>query len=365
MPLELQESPELKTVRPILRINTPRQEEVDNEVNNIIDGVRKINVHVTRANSDASNDADSPKDEIHQGQPLEWSDDVFAVLSRLGEGNGGAVFKVQDKRTGKVMARKTITAREAPPQQLKRELTISSTADHFNIIRFFGAYVSPSTSEVNVLMEYCQGGSLAAVSERIKARNARIGEKVAGRIAEGVLSGLAYLHSLKTIHRDIKPSNILMTAEGVVKLCDFGVSGELVRSIVNTFTGTSLYMAPERIRGQSYSIRADVWSTGLTLLEIVQNHYPFPEDLTSIELLVYITNGEPPQLSDDEDVRWSDEMKDFVRQTLTIDANDRPTPRDMLSHPWIINVMKKEVLMSRWIGEVWGWKNGPPKVTGS
>ena len=124
-------------------------------------------------------------------------------------------------------------------------------------------------------------------------------------------------------------------------------------------------MAPERIRGEGYSIRADVWSTGLTLLEVVQNRYPFPDDLTSIELLVYITKGEPPQLTDEEDVRWSDEMKDFVRQTLIVDANARPIPRVLLSHPWIVNVMKKEVRMSKWISEVWGWANGVPKVAGS
>jgi mitogen-activated protein kinase kinase len=110
-------------------------------------------------------------------------------------------------------------------------------------------------------MEVCQGKSLEAVGKRIKERGARVGEKVAGRLAEGVrlsvrfissviltfclqiLQGLAYLYSKKLIHRDIKPSNVLLSREGVVKLCDFGVSGELIASVAGTFTGTSLYMA--------------------------------------------------------------------------------------------------------------------------
>jgi len=303
-------------------------------------------------------DSYTPTEESSTNQTSgRWSDNVLEELARLGEGQGGAVHKVKDVRTNRIFARKTITTREAPLKQLERELSISSTSKHINIIQFYGAYMSPSSSEVKVMMEYCPGGSLEAVSKRIKDRGARIGEAVAGRLAEGVLQGLSYLHSLRTIHRDIKPSNILLTGEGVVRLIDFGVSGELVRSLAGTFTGTSFYMAPERISGKEYSIRADVWSTGITLLELVHNRYPFPEDLTSIELLVYITHGEPPQLTDEADVRWPNDMKEFIKQTLTVDHTLRPTPKEMLTHPWIASVMKKEVPMARWIREVWGWRS--------
>jgi len=215
--------------------------------------------------------------------------------------------------------------------------------------------MSPSSSEVKILMEFCEGGSLEAVGRRIKELNGVVGEKIAGRLAEGVLQGLNYLHSKKTIHRDIKPSNILLSREGIVKLCDFGVSGELVESLAGTFTGTSFYMAPERICGQNYTIRSDVWSTGISLLELVQNRFPFPSDLPPIELMMYITAGEPPRLDDEPGVEWSDDMKDFIKQTLTVDALTRPTPKDMLEHPWVVNAMKQEVHMARWIRQVWGW----------
>ncbi|KAJ3571700.1 hypothetical protein NP233_g3586 [Leucocoprinus birnbaumii] len=283
-----------------------------------------------------------------------WSDEVIEELQRLGEGAGGAVHKIKDKRSGKIMARKTITTRQAP-RQLLREVHIMTTTQHINIIRFYGAYISPSTSEVKILMEYCEGGSLEAVGKRLREYGAVVGEKIAGRLTEGVLQGLAYLHAKRTIHRDIKPSNILLTKEGVVRLCDFGVSGELVDSLANTFTGTSFYMAPERISGEKYTIRSDVWSTGITLLELVQNRFPFPNDLPPIELMVYITQNEPPRLEDEPGVEWSPSMKDFIKQALTVNPQMRPVPREMLAHPWIATMMKQEVHMAKWISEVYGW----------
>ena len=120
----------------------------------------------------------------------DWSDDVFDEIARLGEGAGGAVHEVKDRRTGVVMARKTITTREAPMKQLLRELAIITTITHINIIHFYGAYMSPSSSEVKVVMEVCEGKSLEAVGKRIKERGARVGEKVAGRLAEGVRPSL-------------------------------------------------------------------------------------------------------------------------------------------------------------------------------
>jgi mitogen-activated protein kinase kinase len=172
-----------------------------------------------------------------------WSDDVLEEFARLGEGAGGAVHLVKDRRSQVIMARKTITTREAPMKQLLRELSIASSTSHLNIVHFYGAYISPSSSEVKVLMEFCEGKSLEAVGKSLRDRGARISEKVAGRLAEGILQGLAYLHSKRMIHRDIKPANVLLSRKGIVKLCDFGVSGELIDSVAGTFTGTSLYMA--------------------------------------------------------------------------------------------------------------------------
>ncbi|QRV82518.1 mitogen activated protein kinase kinase [Ceratobasidium sp. AG-Ba] len=309
-----------------------------------------------------------------EAAPEEWSDEMFDTLQRLGEGAGGAVSKVRDKRTGKIMARKTIPTGTVPARQLLRELQFSQL-NHPNLVASYGAYISSNPeagpkesdrpAEIHILMEFCEGGALDAIARQMKIRhaNVRIGEKVIARLAEGVLKGLDYLHSNKITHRDIKPSNIVVTRTGIVKLCDFGVSGQLEGSLASTFTGTSWYMAPERITGHPYSIRADVWSTGLTFLELAQNRFPYPPDLGPIELLTYIVNGEVPELDDepgDENgigaITWSDGMKSFIKQCLRIDDKTRPPPRDMLLHPWIQESMARKLDMAKWIREVWGWE---------
>lgn len=174
-------------------------------------------------------------------------------------------------------------------------------------------------------MEFCEGGSLDSIYREIKRLGGRAGEKVLGKVAEGVLNGLTYLHGKKIIHRDIKPSNILLCRNGMVKLCDFGVSGEFgTKGDANTFIGTSYYMAPERITGQSYTITSDVWSTGVTLLEVAQHRFPFPADAPEgaemqpragmIDLLTYIVSQPIPKLRDEKSkgIEWSDNMKYFI-----------------------------------------------------
>jgi mitogen-activated protein kinase kinase len=134
------------------------------------------------------------REDPHQSQGsivsnMKYTDDDFEQIGQLGEGAGGVVHKVKEKRTEKVMARKTITTRETPMKQLLRELNIISSNKHSNIIHFFGAYMSPSTSEIKILMEYCEGGSLEAVGKQIKERGAVVGEMIVARLAEGVSAG--------------------------------------------------------------------------------------------------------------------------------------------------------------------------------
>ncbi|KIR34588.1 STE/STE7/MKK protein kinase [Cryptococcus deuterogattii MMRL2647] len=184
------------------------------------------------------------------------------MIKRLGEGTGGSVDLVQDRATGRIMAKKVITRTSNPMvhKQLLRELEILNSCASPFIVEHYGSFLADHDSSIGILMEYCEAGSLDSLLGKMKKKNMRCSEHVLGRVASSVLKGLDYLHQRRIIHRDIKPSNILITRQGAVKLCDFGVSGELVESLAGTFTGTSFYMAPERIQNKPYSIKADVWS---------------------------------------------------------------------------------------------------------
>jgi len=223
-----------------------------------------------------------------------------------------------------------------------------------------------SSATISIIMEFCEGGSLDSIYREVKKLGGRTGEKVLGKIAEGVLEGLTYLSGRKIIHRDIKPSNILLCRNGQVKLCDFGVSGELIGSKGNadTFIGTSYYMAPERIQGHSYTITSDVWSLGVTLLEVAQHRFPFGNEADSggraglIELLTYIVRQPIPELKDEPHlgIKWSDNFKYFIQCCLEKDTARRASPWRMLEHPWILEMKNKRVGMARFLAQVWDWK---------
>ncbi|KAF1971998.1 MAP kinase [Bimuria novae-zelandiae CBS 107.79] len=242
----------------------------------------------------------------------------------LGEGAGGAVTKCVLKGGKKVFALKIITTNPDPDvkKQIVRELNFNRECASQHICRYYGAFVDDSTRTISIAMEFCEGGSLDSVYREVKKLGGRTGEKVLGKVAEGVLNGLTYLHARRIIHRDIKPSNILLSRDGQVKLCDFGVSGDFgTKGEADTFIGTSYYMAPERITGQSYTITSDVWSLGVTLLEVAQHRFPFPADGTEvnpraglIDLLTYIVRQPIPKLKDEPEngIRWSENFKYFI-----------------------------------------------------
>jgi mitogen-activated protein kinase kinase len=282
-------------------------------------------------------------------------------LGRLGEGAGGSVTRCRLRYGKTVFALKEITTNPNPElqKQILRELQFNRSCNSPHIVKYYGTFLSHECASIFIAMEYCGGGSLEAIYKRVKARGGRIGEKVLGKVADGVLSGLSYLHERRIIHRDIKPQNILLDSQGQVKLCDFGVSGEVVNSLATTFTGTSYYMAPERIQGQSYTVTSDVWSLGLTLMEVAQHRFPFlqegHEPLMPIELLTFIVNMPAPELQDEvgEGIRWSDAFRHFLRCCLEKDPKKRASPRQMLNHPWVVGQRAKVVRMDKFVKECW------------
>lgn len=157
-----------------------------------------------------------------------------------------------------------------------------------------------------------------------------------GKIAEATLGGLTYLYETHHImHRDIKPSNIVVNSRGSIKLCDFGVSGELVNSIADTFVGTSTYMAPERIQGEKYTVKSDVWSFGLTIMELAIGKFPFAsaDDLEDgepagiLDLLQQIVHEPAPRLPKSD--AFPSILEDMIQKCLFKNPVERPTPKDL------------------------------------
>ncbi|KAI9846068.1 MAG: Protein kinase C signaling pathway involved MAPKK protein [Sclerophora amabilis] len=294
-------------------------------------------------------------------------DKRIVELGSLGEGAGGAVTRCTLKGGKTVFAMKIITTDPNPDvkKQIIRELSFNKNCASDHICQYYGAFVDTSTGTISIAMEFCEGGSLDSVYREVKKLGGRTGEKVLGKVAEGVLNGLTYLYGHRIIHRDIKPSNVLLCRNGQVKLCDFGVSGEFgTKGDANTFIGTSYYMAPERITGQSYTITSDVWSLGVTLLEVAQHRFPFPADGTEmqpraglIDLLTYIVRQPIPKLKDEPDhgIRWSDSFKYFIDCCLEKEPPRRGTPWRMLEHPWMTEMMSKRVNMEHFLSQVWDW----------
>lgn len=167
-------------------------------------------------------------------------EDDFEILGELGSGNGGVVMKVLHKPSNLIMARKIIHL-ELKPQirrQIYREMAILHDCNFPHIVGFYNAF--QTQSEINMCMEYMDGGSLDVILKRI----GRFPEPILGKIAVAVLMGLQYLREKHaTMHRDVKPSNILVNSSGDIKICDFGVAGDLVNSMANSFVGTRSYMA--------------------------------------------------------------------------------------------------------------------------
>ncbi|ODQ67747.1 kinase-like protein [Nadsonia fulvescens var. elongata DSM 6958] len=270
-------------------------------------------------------------------------------LSELGSGNGGMVSKVEHIPTKTIMAKKVIhiEAKPAVRKQIVRELHIMQGCDSPYIVSFYGAFVNEG--DVVMCMEYMDCKSLDGIYKSFGA----LEEPILGQITYSVLEGLTYLYNEhRIIHRDVKPSNILVNSKGEIKLCDFGVSGELINSIADTFVGTSTYMSPERIQGAAYSVKSDVWSLGITLLELALGRFPFSSNQNSnnnpmgiLDLLQRIVNERPPSLP--EDSKFSVLFRSIIDQCLYTE-DERPTPQSLLENEYIRSVQNNRVDTKSW-----------------
>uniref|UniRef100_A0A8C5VM41 Dual specificity mitogen-activated protein kinase kinase 5 n=1 Tax=Microcebus murinus TaxID=30608 RepID=A0A8C5VM41_MICMU len=254
----------------------------------------------------------------------------------LGHGNGGTVYKAYHVPSGKILAVKVILLDITLElqKQIMSELEILYKCDSSYIIGFYGAFFVEN--RISICTEFMDGGSLDVYR--------KIPEHVLGRIAVAVVKGLTYLWSLKILHRDVKPSNMLVNTRGQVKLCDFGVSTQLVNSIAKTYVGTNAYMAPERISGEQYGIHSDVWSLGISFMEVC---CCLQIDTSPLQLLQCIVDEDSPVLPVGE---FSEPFVHFITQCMGKQPKERPAPEELMGHPFIVQFNDgNATVVSMWV----------------
>ncbi|KAK7603785.1 hypothetical protein V9T40_003784 [Parthenolecanium corni] len=261
----------------------------------------------------------------------------------IGRGGFGNVNRMIHKKSNTIMAVKRIrsTVDETEQKRLLMDLeVVMKSNDCPYIVQFYGALFKEGDCWICMeLMDTSLDKFYKFIYERLKEN---IPESILGKVTVATVKALNYLkEKLKIIHRDVKPSNILLDRAGNIKLCDFGISGQLVNSIARTRdAGCQPYMAPERIdpnRGKEYDVRSDVWSLGITLIEIATGRFPYPKWNSVFEQLHQVVEGDPPRLSPDceNGNRFSPEFVDFVNTCLIKEEHRRPKYNKLLQHPFI------------------------------
>ena len=210
-----------------------------------------------------------------------------------------------------------------------------------HIVSYYGSYLHGS-NELWIVMELCETGSFMDIIETLAPIRGLYEAEIRVATAQA-LAGLAYLHSVRKIHRDIKAANLLLTTTGHTKLADFGVSGQLTDTMSkrNTVIGTPYWMAPEIILEEGHDVKADVWSLGITVIELADGQPPL-FDLVPMRAIFVIPTKEPPTVQDPS--VWSDEMSDCIAEALVKEPGDRPTAAELAQHDWLAGKQSAKVL---------------------
>uniref|UniRef100_A0A8C1QK81 non-specific serine/threonine protein kinase n=1 Tax=Cyprinus carpio TaxID=7962 RepID=A0A8C1QK81_CYPCA len=265
-------------------------------------------------------------------------EEVWEIVGELGDGAFGKVYKAQNKQTGILAAAKVIdTKTEEELEDYMVEIEILASCDHQYIVKLLDAFYYESK-----LWPFCMCMCVSAELER------PLTEPQIRVVCKQTLEALTYLHENKTIHRDLKAGNILLTSDGDVKLADFGVSAKNTKTLQrrDSFIGTPYWMAPEVVmcetsKDRPYDYKADIWSLGVTLIELAQIEPPNHE-MNPMRVLLKIAKSEPPTLAIPS--RWSSEFSDFLRKALDKNVDNRWNALQLLQHPFVSNVMDNKPL---------------------
>lgn len=272
----------------------------------------------------------------------------LAILTLLGEGSFGCVYKANHKPTGAIVAVKIIAnamTGDEEDEKIQGEIDILSKCDSPYIVGYFECFTLQKSfqkpGEMWIVMEYCEGGSMTDLLQA--SAGYALPEDCIRVVCASIVLGLEYLHGVAAVcHRDVKCGNVLLTLDGHVKLADFGVSAELSNTINKrkTVVGSPYWMAPEVIRESQYDGRADVWSTGITAVEMAEGAPPH-SNLHPLRAIFVIPTKPAPTLADPDN--WSPEMLDFVRCCCQKEPGQRHDSAQLSSHPFV----KQEVIALR------------------
>ena len=254
----------------------------------------------------------------------------FEIIGELGDGSYGFVYQAVHRESGQVVAIKQISLPDIESiETCLREMAILSSCSSPFIVSYFCSYYH--NNQLWIVMEYCEAGS---VKKLMSVINRALEENIISAIVFSTLHGLAYIHKNHLIHRDIKADNILLDSDGNAKIADFGVSVRLISTYgcTNTVIGTPFWMSPEVLHNQKYTSKTDIWSLGITAIEMAEGEPPY-NDRYPYMAMERIKVKPAQNLTNPE--RWSPAFNDFVRQCLTIDPDERPTAEDLFRHPFV------------------------------
>ncbi|OHT13588.1 hypothetical protein TRFO_03353 [Tritrichomonas foetus] len=277
---------------------------------------------------------------MHIDTNLNWSFDttvdpktIFTKLKVLGKGGFGTVLQIVHRPSMKVLAGKLINPNlvdENSKQEIEHEIELMRAVDSDYTVHYYGCIMFEGS--LMILMEYCDRGSLR---DLLDAREQVLSEDQISIVLHDLLKGLQIIHKRnRIVHRDIKAANILITTDCEIKIADFGVSRQFDAGACQTMTivGTPYWMAPEVISGTSYSFPADIWSVGITAVELAEGAPPYIEFAPTKAMIEIAIKGFPGYRFP---TMHSPDFVDFVSKCLIVNQHERWNVDQLLEHPFI------------------------------